>query len=130
MVKGKNFGTVIELNRFKYGRLLRDAEDSVFEQIRTNVKSLLPQNVLLPHRVWKVKFMGEGIDDCGGGFSESIAEMCDELQNGTLPLFITTPNGSDEIGSNRDRFIFNPAANHLQGFHFLGDDVLHKMKLN
>ncbi len=30
-------------------------------------------------RVWKVKFVGESVDDCGGGYSESIAEMCDEL---------------------------------------------------
>jgi len=26
---------------------------------------------------------GESVDDCGGGYSESIAEMCDELQNGS-----------------------------------------------
>ena len=32
-------------------------------------------------RVWKVKFVGESVDDCGGGYSESIAEMCDELVN-------------------------------------------------
>ena len=31
------------------------------------------------YRVWKVKFLGESVDDCGGGYSESIAEMCDEL---------------------------------------------------
>ena len=36
--------------------------------------------LLLPHRIWKVKFIGESVDDCGGGYSESIAEMCDELQ--------------------------------------------------
>jgi len=23
------------------------------------------------------------VDDCGGGYSESVAEMCDELQNGS-----------------------------------------------
>ena len=28
------------------------------------------------------------MDDCGGGYSESVAEMCDELQNGSLPLLI------------------------------------------
>ena len=26
-----------------------------------------------------MKFLGESVDDCGGGYSESIAEMCDEL---------------------------------------------------
>ena len=42
--------------------------------------------------------MGESVDDCGGGYSESITEMCEELQNGSLPLLIVTPNGRDESG--------------------------------
>jgi E3 ubiquitin-protein ligase HERC2 len=49
--------------------------------------------------------------------------MCDELQNGSLPLLIGTPNGREEAGTNRDCFIFNPASRsplHLQMFNFLG----------
>lgn len=68
-------------------------------------------------------FLGESVDDCGGGYSESIAEMCDELQNGSLPLLIPTPNGRDEAGANRDCFILNPEAKtclHLNMFRFLG----------
>lgn len=53
---------------------------------------------------------GESVDDCGGGYSESIAEMCDELQNGSLPLLIGTPNGREEAGTSRDCFVFNPSA--------------------
>lgn len=49
-----------------------------------------------------MKFVGESVDDCGGGFSESCAEMCDELQNGSVPLLIQTPNGRGEAGANRD----------------------------
>ena len=67
--------------------------------------------------------MGESVDDCGGGYSESIAEMCDELQNGSLPLLVQTPNGRDDTGVNRDCFIINPAADsslHLNMFRFLG----------
>ena len=82
-----------------------------------------PDSLFLPHRVWKVKFIGESVDDCGGGYSESIAEMCDELQNGSLPLLIVTPNGRDESGANRDCFILNPDATslvHLSMFKFLG----------
>ena len=66
---------------------------------------------------------GESVDDCGGGYSESIAEMCEELQNGSLPLLILTPNGREETGTNRDCFIPNPEANsdhHLNMFQFLG----------
>ena len=33
-------------------------------------------------------FAGDSVDDCGGGYSESIAEMCDELQNGSVSLLI------------------------------------------
>lgn len=66
---------------------------------------------------------GESVDDCGGGYSESIAEMCEELQNGLTPLLIVTPNGRDESGANRDCFLLNPAAKsvlHMNMFRFLG----------
>lgn len=66
---------------------------------------------------------GESVDDCGGGYSESVAEMCDELQNGSLPLLILTPNGRDEAGTNRDCFLLNPMAKsplHMNMFRFLG----------
>ena len=82
--------------------------------------------MLLPHRVWKVKFVGESVDDCGGGYSESVAEMCDELEatNGTLlTLLIPTPNGRDEAGTSRDCYLFNPTLNsqsHMNHFRFLG----------
>lgn len=63
------------------------------------------------------------MDDCGGGYSESIAEMCEELQNALTPLLIVTPNGRDESGANRDCFLLNPAAKsplHMNMFRFLG----------
>lgn len=50
--------------------------------------------------------------------------MCDELQNGSLPLLIVTPNGRDDTGTNRDCFLLNPNAktpHHLQMFKFLGE---------
>lgn len=49
--------------------------------------------------------------------------MCEELQNGSLPLLILTPNGREEAGTNRDCFILNPSvssAQHLKMFQFLG----------
>lgn len=63
------------------------------------------------------------MDDCGGGYSESIAEICEELQNGLTPLLIVTPNGRDESGANRDCYLFSPAARapvHTSMFRFLG----------
>ena len=85
--------------------------------------SIPQESLLLPHRVWKVKLVGESVDDCGGGYSETIAEMCEELQNGSVPLLIQTPNGRDETGVNRDCFIINPSATsptHLNMFRFFG----------
>ena len=67
--------------------------------------------------------MGESVDDVGGGYSESIAEMCEELQSGVLPLFILTPNGRVDNGVNRDCYLFNPAATSPEEtnmFRFLG----------
>lgn len=71
----------------------------------------------------RLVFSGESVDDCGGGYSESIAEMCEELQNALTPLLIVTPNGRDESGANRDCFLLNPAAKsllHMSMFRFLG----------
>lgn len=83
---------------------------SVFAQAAAALRSCPEKDLRLANRVWKVKFAGEGLDDCGGGYSESISEMCNELQTGALPLLIQSPNGRDNVGVNRDCFICNPSA--------------------
>jgi E3 ubiquitin-protein ligase HERC2 len=104
---------------------------TVFGQMVAKMSQLSPECLLLPHRVWKVKFVGESVDDCGGGYSESIAEMCDELMTAAMAggghqqgsLLIPTPNGRDESGTSRDCCLLNPtlrSAHHLQSFRFLG----------
>ncbi|XP_059922232.1 E3 ubiquitin-protein ligase HERC2 isoform X1 [Gadus macrocephalus] len=130
MVRDRQHGPVVELNRIqvkrsrsKGGLAGPDGTKSVFGQMCSKMSSFSPDSLLLPHRVWKVKFVGESVDDCGGGYSESIAEMCEELQNGLTPLLIVTPNGRDESGANRDCFLLNPAAKsplHMNMFRFLG----------
>ena len=54
--------------------------------------------------------VGESVDDCGGGYSESVAEICEELQSPhqLMDLLIPTPNGRDEAGTSRDCYIVNP----------------------
>ncbi len=84
---------------------------------------LRSESLLLPHRVWKVKFIGESVDDCGGGYSESIAEMCEELQNGLLPLLVPTPDSRDDTEGVQKCFLLNPFARsqlHMEMFKFLG----------
>ena len=84
---------------------------------------LKPVDLRLPARAWKVKLIGEGADDAGGVFDDTITEMCEELQSGIVPLLISTPNAKNETGYNRDRFLLNPALTseeHMSYFKFLG----------
>ncbi|XP_021378315.1 E3 ubiquitin-protein ligase HERC2-like isoform X2 [Mizuhopecten yessoensis] len=130
MVRDKQHGPVVELNRIqvkrsrsKGGLAGQDGMKAVFGQMSCKLDVFGQDSLMLPHRVWKVKFVGESVDDCGGGYSESIAEMCDELQNGSLPFLIMTPNGRDESGANRDCHVLNPMLNsvqHMSMFRFLG----------
>ncbi|XP_055844671.1 probable E3 ubiquitin-protein ligase HERC2 isoform X2 [Episyrphus balteatus] len=132
MVRDKQHGPVIELNRIQVKRSRNksgnglagvDGMKSVFGQMVQKLPLLTQEALSLPHRVWKVKFVGESVDDCGGGYSESIAEMCDELQNGSVPLLINTPNGRGEAGANRDCFLLDPMLTsvlQMNMFRFLG----------
>ncbi|XP_031621811.1 probable E3 ubiquitin-protein ligase HERC2 [Contarinia nasturtii] len=130
MVRDKQHGPVVELNRIqvkrsrsKGGFAGSDGMKSVFGQMVQKLPLINQEALYLPQRVWKVKFVGESVDDCGGGFSESIAEMCDELQNGCVPLLIQTPNGRGEAGANRDCFLFDPTlvtVLQMNMFRFLG----------
>ena len=95
MLRDRQHGPVIELNRFgvKTKRTKNNSggnnvgvnkeetsgAKTVFHQMVNKSANLNSESLLLPHRVWKVKFVGESVDDCGGGYSESIAEICDEL---------------------------------------------------
>ena len=68
---------------------------------------------LLSGRCWKVRFIGESVDDCGGGYSDSIAEICDELQSFTggesdLPILVQIPNCVDMEQDHSKVFVFNP----------------------
>lgn len=132
MVRDKQHGPVFELNRIQVKRSRSksngglagiDGMKSVFGQMVQKLPLLNQESLYLPHRVWKVKFVGESVDDCGGGFSESIAEMCDELQNGSVPLLIQTPNGRGESGGNRDCYLLDPTLSsvlQMNMFRFLG----------
>ena len=52
----------------------------------------------------QVKLIGEGADDAGGVFDDTITEMCQELKTGVVNLILTTPNARNETGYNRDRY--------------------------
>ena len=75
----------------------------IFKQISGQVVRLRPADLRLPARAWKVKLIGEGADDAGGVFDDTITEMCQELESGICNLLIPTPNSNNDIGYNRDR---------------------------
>ncbi|KAL4617326.1 putative E3 ubiquitin-protein ligase HERC1 [Arapaima gigas] len=120
MTQGKTYGPQIIVKRLSArGR----SSKPIFVQIARQVVSLNPMELRLPSRAWKVKLVGEGADDAGGVFDDTITEMCQELQTGVVDLLIHTPNRSADVGSNTDRFLLNPAAvseEHMVQFRFLG----------
>ncbi|XP_051890412.1 LOW QUALITY PROTEIN: probable E3 ubiquitin-protein ligase HERC1 [Pristis pectinata] len=120
MIQGKTYGPQITVKRISArGRSTKP----IFIQIAKQVVQLNASELRLPSRAWKVKLIGEGADDAGGVFDDTITEMCQELEKGVVDLLISTPNGVAEVGSNRDRFLLNPSActeDHLQQFKFLG----------
>jgi len=49
----------------------------VLPQIAPQVLALDPTNIRCKPRAWKVMLVGEGADDAGGVFDETIAQMCE-----------------------------------------------------
>lgn len=75
--------------------------------------------------------MGEGADDAGGVFDDTIAQMMEELQSQTVKLLVLTPNGRNETGYNQDRYLFNSKMKRnkqLLLFQFLGMDTIYLIK--
>lgn len=87
-------------------------------------------------RAFKVKFLGEGVNDYGGPYRAVFDQIVDELQvssfvliiafiltllqmdnieltkgeQGLLPLLVPCPNRRSGAGSNQDKFMLNPAC--------------------
>lgn len=63
------------LHQFSHSHRGRSSKP-IFVQIAKQVVSLNPLELRLPSRAWKVKLVGEGADDAGGVFDDTITEMC------------------------------------------------------
>ncbi|KAF0693119.1 Aste57867_15865 [Aphanomyces stellatus] len=71
-------------------------------------------------RAFKVKFLGEGVNDYGGPYRAVFEQIVDELQmdqveitkgeQGLLPLLVPCPNRRSGTGSNQDKFVLNPSC--------------------
>uniref|UniRef100_A0A3B3BJZ9 HECT domain-containing protein n=1 Tax=Oryzias melastigma TaxID=30732 RepID=A0A3B3BJZ9_ORYME len=112
MTQGKTYGPQITVKRISTSFFT--GIKPIFVQIAKQVVGLNPLELRLPSRAWKVKLVGEGADDAGGVFDDTITEMCQELQSGVVDLLIRTPNSCADVGSNTDRY------DHMVQFRFLG----------
>lgn len=73
MMQGKNYGPQITVKRLSTrGKKCKP----IFVQIARQVVKLKPADLRLPARAWKVKLVGEGADDAGGVFDDTITEIC------------------------------------------------------
>ncbi|XP_064839816.1 probable E3 ubiquitin-protein ligase HERC1 [Oncorhynchus masou masou] len=117
MVQGKNYGPQITVKRISTrGRKCKP----IFVQIARQVVKLNASDLRLPSRAWKVKLVGEGADDAGGVFDDTITEMFGDGSSGSPH---PSPNATAEVGYNRDRFLLSPSScldEQLLQFKFLG----------
>ncbi|XP_030752542.1 probable E3 ubiquitin-protein ligase HERC1 [Sitophilus oryzae] len=120
MVQGKNYGPPVVIRRISQeGRKVKP----IFIQTAKQVVDFNPHDLRLPSRAWKVKLVGEGADDAGGVFDDTITEMCQEITNNTVPLLVPTPNALNDEGFDRDKYLLNPhltTPQYLTWFKFLG----------
>jgi hypothetical protein len=108
---------VIVLNRIERAKL------SVFEQTCAALELHSSKVLLSGANIWKVRLVNEGVDDAGGGYSESVSDIIEEVVNGAPALLIKTPNGQFNSGDNQDVFLLNPRASspyELKLMRFLG----------
>ena len=95
----------------------------LFAQGFRNLRYVDPARMRHSDKAWEVKFEGEGADDAGGPYRESLTLFCIDVQRPSLGLFIPTENQKGKIGLNQDRFVPDPtatSARHLAQFEFLG----------
>ncbi|TNV74890.1 hypothetical protein FGO68_gene13970 [Halteria grandinella] len=81
----------------------------VFQQLRKENYSAFKKN-RVDDKVFNVTFKGEGSQDAGGPFRDCITNMCRELQSGSLPLLIPTPNNLNNVGQFRECYLPNQSS--------------------
>ena len=110
------------------GGVDHEAKKSIFGQVVREMESKDPKmNCFKMHstddQAWYVSFKGEGSDDYGGPFRDTLTNIAKEMESGVVPLFIKTPNNRNEHGTYRDCFILNgksKSPSHLLMLRYLG----------
>eukprot|EP00494_Astrolonche_serrata_P034593 UN34862 len=94
---------------------------SVFGQMYRALHFLNVKFLRRDDRQWMVFFEGEGGQDAGGLFRESISRLCDDITT-CVPLFIHSPNYGGH-GNHQDKYVPNPSfvsSLQLSMFSFIG----------
>jgi len=84
---------------------------------------LRPSQLRTDRRPWQITYEGEGGQDAGGLFRDSLTAICNDLQSKHLPLFVPCPNQHTKFGDNQEKWLPNPASKsslHLSMFAFVG----------
>lgn len=77
---------------------------SIFGQVFSLVGRKPASLFMTGKKLWSVTFVGEGADDVGGPYRESLSELCGEMMSPqVLDLFELTANHASNSGSVRDR---------------------------
>jgi hypothetical protein len=127
----------VRLNRLKARRVIAATDSSakrkhgVFAQLHNETKSwggaaLRRGFVAKGHggqkRAFKVKLIGEGVNDYSGPYREAFTDAISELLDvgdqgrGSLGVLDPTPNNTSQIGENRDLFMFSLNGGDCNGF--------------
>jgi hypothetical protein len=61
-------------------------------------------------RVLRVEFIEEASIDAGGPYRETLNNMIEDLEKGTVPLLKKTANNQNNHGANRECFTVNEAS--------------------
>ena len=56
----------------------------IYPQVAVQILQKPAIELRCPSRAWKVKLVGEGADDAGGVFDETIAQMCEVSLHATI----------------------------------------------
>ena len=110
------------------GGIDHEAKKSIFGQIVREMESRNPNMTCFrmhstDDQCWRVNFKGEGSDDYGGPFRDTLVNIAKEMETGVMPLFIKSPNNRNEHGTHRDCYILNSKSkspSHLLALKYLG----------
>ena len=106
-------------------------QGALFWQAHGALRACSPSSLRQPDRAWTVHLEGEGAQDLGGPYCESLSALCAELQSDSAatvvpapaPLLVPTPNARTGVGARRDCWLPNPgaaSAGALSRLRFLG----------